>query len=101
MNNRGRFQAQGKKLEESESWAQEKGIELDESLKLIEKLKTKIPRRELNIRKKVFEKTKKMITVANSNGGIKVDGDKIFSKSYIVFGKERVDTEVFKGEAFI
>ena len=98
MENRGRIQAQGDKLEESESWAQKKPLTKKEGLELLEKLKEKIPKKETKIRERAFKKAKRFI----ENGPYQVV-DKIISKTYMVpdTEHERVDIEIQKGTAFI
>lgn len=96
MENRGRIQAQGVKLEESESWAQNEPLTKKIGLELLKKLKNKIPKNEAKIREKAFKKTKRFI----ENGPYKVV-DKIISKTFMVTDNEheRVDVEIQKGIA--
>lgn len=79
MKHRGRIQAQGDKLEESESWAQNEPLTKKEGLSLLEKLKNKIPKKEAEIRKKPFKKAERFI----NNGPYQVVGNKI-SRTYLV-----------------
>jgi len=58
---RGRIQAQGGNLEESEAWWQDKPLTLEEGLILLEKLKDKLP-----------------IEQAGENGGINAQVSKTF-----------------------
>lgn len=101
MAHRGRFQAQGQKLEESEAWTQKLGLVLKDSIILIANLESKLSKKDRNIRKNAFEKTKKFVKKAKLHGGISVVGTKNFSKTFLVKGKERVDIEIHQGEAFI
>lgn len=101
MKNRGRFQAQGIKLEESESWSQMSSLISEDAINLINKLEIKLPTKDKKIRKKVFEKTRTFVLKAKKNGGISVIGLNLFSKTYLVMGSERVDIEIHKGIAFI
>ena len=97
MKHRGRIQAQGKKLEESESWAQDDPLTKDKGLLMLENLKNKLPKKEVEIRKKSFKKAERFI----KNGPYQVIDNKI-SRSYLVADteQERVDIEVQKGTAF-
>jgi len=98
-NHRGRIQAQGEKLEESESWAKIIPLTKNEGMQMIEKLKNKIPKNEANIREKAFQKLNCYIEQAAKNGGVSA----YVSKSFDVKGTktERVDLEIRKGIAFI
>lgn len=99
FNNRGRIQAQGEKLEQSEPWAQNSPPTKKEGLQMTDNLKNKIPNEAAKIRSKEFVKLKKFIRQAAKNGGI-TEG---CIKTFLVKGteKERVDLEVIKGFAFI
>jgi len=99
MKHRGRIQAQGEFLEESESWSKDEPLTEEEGLILLEKLKNKIPKNEAEIRVSVFEKAKKYIQQASKNGGL-------FAQSFATFNvkgknKKRIDIEVREGVAFI
>lgn len=94
--NRGRFQAQGQVLEQSEKWAQDDPIYHCEAKELIEKLKKKLKKRELEIRKKAFKQCENYVDRAQKNGGINAFISISFPKNY----KERVDIEIRKGLAF-
>lgn len=97
MKHRGRIQAQGDKLETSESWAQDEAPTKKEGLSMLEKLKNKIPKKEAQIREKAFKKAARFI----ENGSYQVI-DKKISKTYMVSDTEheRVDIEIRKGVAF-
>lgn len=99
MNLRGRIQAQGKNLEESEAWSQNEPLTEAEGLKKLEKLKNKIPKKEAEIRISAFKKAKKYIQQASENGGL-------FAQSFATFNvkgksEERIDIEVREGIAFV
>ena len=96
MENRGRFQAQGRILEESESWAQDNIMHYCEGKILITNLKTKLSPKDLKIRIPAFKLCEDYIDRANKNGGVRGFFSKSFPKNY----KERVDLEVHKGVAF-
>jgi len=61
MEHRGRIQAQGEKLEASESWALNEPLTKCEGLNLLENLKNKIPKNEEKIREIAFKKATKFI----------------------------------------
>jgi len=101
MNNRGRFQAQGKKnLEESESWAQEEPLYLDQAKVKLTSLKEKLSLSERKKREKAFIQCESFIIRASENGGVSVV-DKAIMKSFPGNNQERVDIEVWKGKAFL
>jgi hypothetical protein len=102
MNNRGRFQAQGKKLEESENWAQEQPLKLEEGLILHAALKNKLKPKDLRLRYEAFNDCENFIKRAAENGGIDVTNFPYkFAKTWVVYGKERVDLEIHAGIVFI
>jgi hypothetical protein len=98
MKHRGRIQAQGENLESSESWAQNEPLTKNEGLKLLENLKSKIPKKEAEIRENAFNKASEFI----QQGPHEVIIGSIF-RSYKVKGTkhERVDIEIQSGIAFI
>lgn len=98
MKHRGRIQAQGENLEESENWAQEEPLTKNEGLNLLDRLKNKIPKKEAEIRFEAFNKAAKFI----NQGPHEVINAPV-SRSFKVKGtkSERVDLEIQKGEAFI
>ena len=102
MNNRGKFQAQGKNLEESEAWSQEDPLKLTEALNLQAKLKSKLKPKDLRLRYKAFNDCEHFVKKAAMNGGIDA---RMFpnkaSWSWVAFNQERVDLEINKGVAFI
>jgi len=97
MNHRGRIQAQGEALEESEAWSQDTPLPKTDGLQMLNNLKFKIPKKEAEIRASAFEKTSRFI----QNGPYQVV-DRIISKSFKVpdTEQERVDIEILKGIAF-
>lgn len=102
MNHRGRFQAQGNSLEESEPWSQELALLHIDGVQLLENLEKKIPKKEKLLRVLAFKQCRKCIDDASKNNGINVDDmQKPFIKSFPKNYKERVDLEVRKGIAFI
>ena len=98
MEHRGRIQAQGEHLESSESWSQNTPITKQEGLNLLGNLKSKIPKKEAQIRETAFKKAEKFI----ENGPYQTV-DKMISKSFKVpdTEHERLDIEIQKGIAFI
>ncbi len=99
MKHRGRIQAQGKKLEASETWSQNKPPTKKDGLNMLEKLKNKIPKSEVKIRETAFKKAERFIKRASLTNGV----DAPVSITYRAEGyiKERVDIEIKKGKAFI
>ena len=102
MNHRGRFQAQGEYIEESEAWAQKIPLFHSVAIQLLDKLKNKISTSEKEKRVIAFEKCQEFIDRASNNGGVNVKhmGQPLI-KSFPKKFKERVDLEVNKGIAFI
>ena len=102
MEHRGRFQAQGKKLDESEPWSQNEPLIIDDGLKKLRLLKNKLKPKDLRLRDEAFNECEKFINKASRNGGIDVTNFPYrYSKSWIVYEEERVDLEIHKGIAFI
>jgi len=102
MEHRGRFQAQGNSLEESEPWAQDLAFLHSEGITLLNALERKISRKDRLLRELAFKQCRRCIDEASKNNGISVaDTGKPFIKSFPKNYKERVDLEVHKGVAFI
>ena len=99
MKHRGRIQAQGKELEASEAWSQNKPPTKNDGLTLLQKLKNKISKPEAQIREKAFIKAGKYIEQAAKNGGLHATSFATFK----VQGKpkERIDIEIRNGVAFV
>ncbi|MCR9102168.1 MAG: hypothetical protein NXI25_19590 [bacterium] len=94
---RGRVQAQGDGLEESESWSQDKPITKAEGLTLLDRLKSRLTKSDFEKREKAFEKAEHYI---NNASGI----DAVKKKSFYSTRKDkrvRVDIEVLGGRAFV
>lgn len=100
MNHRGRFQAQGRKLEKSEAWAQLAPLYLQEGKSLLGDLQGKIPAFESRKRAGAFRACGQFMERASQNGGISIV-DKPVRKSFPGNETERVDLEVLKGDAFL
>src|ERR1700733_14443697 len=101
MEHRGRFQGQGNKLEESEHWSQNEPLTIEDGLKKIRALKNKLKPKDLRLRFEAFNECEKFIEKASRNGGIDVTNLPYrYSKSWVVYGEERVDLEIHKGVAF-
>lgn len=97
--NRGRFQAQGNSLEESEPWATENEITKDNGDEKISALKGKLSRRELNARNNAFRRATDFVQ-SSPNTGHYAQIIKTFSDS--PKNREiRVDIEIREGRAFI
>nr|MCU0392566.1 hypothetical protein [Thermoflexibacter sp.] len=90
MLHRGRIQAQGEDLEESESWSQNEPPTKEDGLQMLENLKNKIPKKEAKLRKEAFEKAENFIIQAGENGGLNA----VVQKTFMVRDSEeaRVDT---------
>ena len=97
MKNRGRIQAQGEKLEESEAWSQNEPLSKNKASLMIDKLKDKIPKKEVKKREQAFKNATRFI----NNGPYQII-NKIISKTFMVANTEheRVDIEIRKGTAF-
>jgi hypothetical protein len=102
MKHRGRFQAQGKNLEESVTWAQDEPLKLEDGKKLLEALKEKLIGTDKQIREKAFEDCGLFIKHLHSKGGYSVtDNGKPMKRTFRAKGQERVDLEIQSGEAFL
>lgn len=99
LEHRGRFQAQGRGVEESESWAQEKPLSVSKGLGLLGKLIGKLKPKDYERRKKPFKKAQAFVVEAGENGGVFAH----LGRSFRVKGSkdERVDIEVLGGKAFV
>lgn len=98
MNHRGRFQAQGGGLEESEPWNEDEPLQALKGHHLLSRLQDKIPVREGKVRQGSFLKAHRFIDSAASSGGVGP-----CKKSFVVRGSRdrRVDIEVQSGLAFV
>src|SRR4051812_30705106 len=98
MDHRGRFQAQGGGLEDSEPWNEEKPLPAPRGHELLSSLQAKIPPREAAIRHESFTKAHRFIDSGASSGGVGP-----CKKSFVVRGgrDQRVDIEVLSGVAFV
>lgn len=96
---RGRIQAQGDGLNESEAWSQPTPISYALGCDKKTALKKKLPSKELLVRTDAFSKAKKFIQNSQAAGGVSAQ----VSKTYMVKGEseKRVDIEVRAGVAFI
>lgn len=98
MDHRGRFQAQGGGLEESEPWNEPEPLRATEGHILLTRLEGKIQPKEAMIRRDAFEKAHRFINSAAAAGGV---GQ--CKKTLRVRGSrdQRVDIEVQSGLAFV
>jgi hypothetical protein len=98
MDHRGRFQAQGGGLEESEPWNEEEPLRAAKGRQLLESLRLKIPAREAELRREAFMKAHRFIDSAATSGGVGP-----CKKTFLVRGSrdQRVDIEVQSGLAFV
>lgn len=94
---RGRFQAQGGGLEESESWGQDEPISKVKGLELLSKLKNKLKKKDRELREKQFDAAERY--VEQVEGGIDAVKKKTFRNRKTK--DVRVDIEVLSGRAFI
>lgn len=96
---RGRFQAQGGGVEESESWSQDKPLTSSKARLLLQRLMNKLKPKDREKREKPFSKAGNFIDQASENGGIFA----VIKKTFMVKGSkdERVDIEVLGGKAFV
>lgn len=97
LKHRGRFQAQGKALEESRSWAQVVPITKVDGIFEINDLETSLSERDRAIREKAFENGRRFI---KSVAKVGISPIKKTFKSRPQDGEERVDIEVNAGCAF-
>ena len=98
MDHRGRFQAQGRGLEESEPWDEEEPLRALQAHHLLDGLRLRIPPREAAHRQEPFWKAHRFIDSAATSGGVG-----FCKKSYVARGSRdrRVDIEVQSGLAFV
>lgn len=96
---RGRIQAQGGGLEESEKWARDTPPSWEEGLEIVEKLKKKLPKKELENRKELLDKAEQFIKAAGKKGGVSAQVSKKIQKKDSE--DVRIDIEVIAGIAFI
>lgn len=102
MNHRGRFQAQGKYLEDSIKWAQELPLPITKGIELLDDLKGRLNSKDALVRAHAFFKCRSFIDLAGENGGINIsDMGKPLIKSFPKNFTERLDLEVHLGIAFI
>ncbi len=94
---RGRFQAQGGGIEESESWSQDEPLTKKQARQLLDKLKDKLPEAERQVRKKPFEAAERFIEGAK--GGVQAPEHRSFRNRQT--RDVRVDIEVWSGIAFL
>lgn len=97
LKNRGRFQAQGDKLQASRPWAQDLPITKVEGISEIVILESSLSEKERAIRIKAFENGRRFI---KSVAKVGISPIKKTFKSRPQDGKERVDIEVQAGCAF-
>ena len=102
MNHRGRFQVQGKNLEDSNSWAQDFPLLATTGMQLLENLHGRLNADNARIRSRGFAKCRKFIVTARENGGVDISFmGKPLMKSFPKNFTERLDLEVHSGVAFI
>ena len=96
---RGRIQAQGGGIEESERWAQDEPLTLVEGLTLESNVRRKLTPAERAARQAAFKEARDFMARAHANGGV----PSVVMQTYPVVGDldRRVDLEVRKGLAFV
>lgn len=99
--NRGRVQAQDRKLQESVSWDEDENNipSKKDGETFLTKLEGKLGKTELKLRTICFEKAKRFVTTAPKNG----HGPGLVSVSFPVLpplDQKRVDIEIIQGFAF-
>ena len=97
---RGRFQAQGGGIEESEAWAQSLPLPASDAYNLLKRLKGKLTGAEFGMRERAFEKAEQYVHEASRNGGIRGLMKASFPQPPRS-DQRRVDIEVSKGLAFV
>ena len=102
MNHRGRFQAQGKFLEDSNNWAQDLPLTITEGIALLDSLQSRLNKKDAQVRSDGFAKCRNFIDLAYKNGGINIsDMGKPLIKSFPKNFTERLDLEIHLGIAFV
>lgn len=94
---RGRIQAQGGGTEKSESWAQDEPLSKEDGLSLLEKLKSRMTKKELQLRERQFDDAERYIE--NAEGGLDAVKKKTFRNRKTK--DVRVDIEILSGIAFL
>ena len=101
---RGRFQAQGARLQESEPWAKNTPLTIVEGRALLTALKCKLNRADRLEREAYFNEWASKIEVLHQAGGFDADVGGHYIKT-IPHGASpsdpRVDLEIRKGKAFV
>lgn len=95
---RGRFQAQGQRLEKSVAWAAPIPPTTEEGNKMLQDLESKLKSGEAKLRETAFNDAKNYIQAAYAAGGAYAPINKTFPVRST--RKERVDLEVNGGVAF-
>lgn len=96
-NHRGRIQAQGNGLEKSESWSKDEPLTKQDGLGLLNKLWSKLSKKEKKERIKQYEDAKRYIE--NVKGGVDATVKKTFRNRKTK--DTRIDIEILAGTAFI
>lgn len=98
--NRGRFQAQGDKLEKSKSWAQVNVPTKRDGYSFLDELKAELTPAELNARETSFVKARRWVDASPPNGYVVVNQIKTTFKTSPPVRDIRVDVELHSGIAF-
>lgn len=101
---RGRFQAQGKSLEESTKWAQGEPLPAPRGHELLTELEEKLSESDRRRREAPFRQAHDFVRRAAESGGVEAT-DRPIKKSFFVRpidgSNDRVDVEVLAGRAFV
>ncbi|MFK7796448.1 MAG: hypothetical protein AB8E82_03265 [Aureispira sp.] len=96
---RGRIQAQGGGIEESESWAQDEPLKIAKALLLFKQLIAKLSPKDQIKRQRAFKRAQQFAEQTSETGGAHAR----LSRSFKVKGSrdERIDIEIISGKAFV
>lgn len=98
---RGRFQAQGDGLEESQPWAQNDSLNKEQGRNLNNDLKNQLSEEDRNRRLEAFRKAEKYINDAPNTGIRSENSPKKSFFSDARYRHIRVDVEISAGKAFV
>lgn len=96
---RGRIQAQGGGLEESESWARATPPTFSDIMGLIDRLEARLTPKDRRIREKGFAQLRRAVEQATGAGGLWARCIRSFPQPLL--GQIRVDLEVITGRACV
>ena len=99
FSNRGRFQAQGRFLEESEAWSKNEDFYVTEAITLLGTLESSLCKSDSELRKREFLQARNYVNNAQYSNGAYAEIKKTFRVKNTK--SERVDVEVRAGRAFL